>query len=58
MAKTSRLFNRVRFSLATDWRSKREAQASAREFRQKGYRARVVPVANGYLVYVRRVAGR
>jgi len=58
MAKTSRLFNKRRFSLATEWRAKRDAQKSADEWRSAGYQARVVKATGGYLVYVRKVAGR
>lgn len=58
MGQTSRLFNKMRFSLATEFRFKKDAQESVREWKRKGYQARVVKVTGGYLVYTRKIAGR
>ena len=59
-APRTRLFNKQRYSLHTEFMNKRDAEASAREWKRAGYRVRVVRgvEGKGYLVYARRVAGR
>jgi len=54
----TRLFSKQRYSLHGEFKVKREAQAAAKEWRQAGYKVRVVEVSKGYLVYARKVAGR
>ena len=59
MAVGTRLFNKQRYFLATEFMHKRDAESSAREWRRKGHKARIVAgrKGKGYLVYARKIAG-